>query len=210
MIARIHDILKKTSRTRQKTVKLSTTWEYVAIDYDKMIEEHEKEDHALVQDFFIRFANFWFKKGYSLHGLIHTKIFDKMLNGVEVEMINVNHFWRLLEGVGFKTIRRERNAFVKIFKHTFLEVQSISNILGQLGIPEKIPKGTKNFDYNDLSGSGIRVMNKIIKEMSDNKITDVVEFLGRENIEKKEVVAPNKSEVIEIISADKFLHILRK
>lgn len=133
-----------------------------------------------------------------------------MLNGVEVEMINLKHFWRLIESAGFKTLRRERNVVAKIFQHNFLEVKSFSNILSQLGILDEIPKGTKNFDYHDLSGCGIRIINKIIREMKENKITNIVDFIGKENIEMKEVVAKNKSEVIETISPDKFLSILRK
>ena len=202
--------LNKLANFKQKTVKLSTTREYAVIDYDKMIEDHEKEDHAVVQEFIIRFVNFLFKKKLSFHEIIHPKIFDKMINGVEVEMINQKHLWRLIEAVGFKTLRKERNAISKIFQHSILEVKSFSNILTQLGILEDIPKGTKNFNYNDLSGCGIRIINKIIGEMKKDKITDVVEFIGKENIEMKEVVAKNKSEVIEIISAEKFLSILRK
>lgn len=45
--------------------------------------------------------------------------------------------------------------------------------------------------------------------MHERKIEDVSIFLGRDNIEMKEIVAGKKSELIEIISADRFLKVLR-
>lgn len=61
-VASIEDQIKKIANFKQKTVKLSTTREYAIIDYDKMVEDHEKEDHAVIQEFIIRFANFLFRK----------------------------------------------------------------------------------------------------------------------------------------------------
>lgn len=45
--------------------------------------------------------------------------------------------------------------------------------------------------------------------MREKKIEDVCVFLGRDNIEIKEIVAGEKTEVIEIISAENFLNVLR-
>lgn len=174
--------------------------------------EQEKDEHDIAQDFFIRFANYLFKKKKTLYGIIHTKIFDKMLNGVEVELINVDHFWRLIEKSGFRTVKKERSVVTNLVKNKILnnifEVKSFSKILGQLGISEDIPKSTKNFNYDDLSGCGIRIINRILRSMR-RKTDDIVAFLGAENIEKIEVVASNKSEIIEIISAENFLRVLR-
>ena len=125
-------------------------------------------------------------------------------------MISMDHFWRLIEKVGFKTIRKERNSFEKVFRTNFLEVKSISKILSQLGISEDLPKSTKNFNYDELSGSGIRIINKIIRYMREHKIKDVSNFIGKENIEQREVIASNKTEIIEIVQAEKFHSILRE
>jgi len=94
-------------------------------------------------------------------------------NGVEIELITAEHFWRLLHKIGFNTISTEREAVTDLCKHSLssnipskskpndnqtrvfheiFEVKSLSKILGQLGISEDIPKSTKNFNYEDLNG----------------------------------------------------------
>jgi len=45
--------------------------------------------------------------------------------------------------------------------------------------------------------------------MHEKKIDDLVSFLGKEHIENKEIVAGSKSEVIEVITAENFLKVLR-
>lgn len=46
--------------------------------------------------------------------------------------------------------------------------------------------------------------------MKERKITEVQDFLGKENILTKEVVSDTTSEKIEVINATTFLDILRK
>lgn len=118
--------------------------------------EEEKDNHMFAQEFFLRLSNFLFKKRLTLYKIIHHKIFDKMLNGVEVELITVDHFWRLLHKIGYKTVKVERKAVTELVQNKFLnniiEVRNISKILSQLGIEEDMPISTKNFDYEQLSG----------------------------------------------------------
>jgi hypothetical protein len=165
------------------------------------------------QKFFVKLGNFLFKGKLTLHQIIRTKIFDKMINGVEMELINTRHFWRLLHKSGFTTIKNERESVTIFIKNKLLndifEVKGLRKILSQLGIFEDFPQSSKNFNYENLSGIGIRIINKIVKEMSEKKISDVTIFLGRENIEKKNLVAGDKSETIEIVSTDNFLKVIR-
>lgn len=169
----------------------------------------QKQGQDIVKEFFIRLANFLFKKKLTLNKVIHSKIYDKVLNGVEVELINCDHFWRLIEKVGFKTIKSERKAVNEIVSNNIFEVKSLRTILAKLGIEEDMPPGTKNFNYEDLPGNGIRIINKIIRYMKENKLSDITEFLGKENIETKCVVAGTKSENVEILSAEAFLKVCR-
>lgn len=144
-----------------------------------------------------------------------------MFNGVEIELINAKHFWRQLHKAGFKSINREREAVTKVCKHTLsvitpkkkddeihreyteiFEVKSLAKILNQLGIAEDAPKSTKNFNYEDLSGCGIRIINKLVRELKERKIDDVSSIF---EIQTKNIIAGNKSEVIETVKADNFL-----
>lgn len=136
-----------------------------------------------------------------------------MINGVELELITVRHFWRLLHKSGFTTIKTERDAVTSLLKNKLLqdifEVKGLRKILSQLGIYEDVPQNTKNFNYENLSGIGIRLINKIVRFMRENKISDVIVFLGRENIVTKNLIAESKSETVEIITSDTFLKVLR-
>ncbi|CAI2386554.1 unnamed protein product [Moneuplotes crassus] len=169
----------------------------------------------ITQEFFLRFSSFCFKKKLTLYKIIHSKIFDKMINGVETELITVKHFWRLLQKTGFKTITSEKEAVTSLVKNKILydiiEVKGLKKIMAQLGILENLPVSTKNFCYETLSGAGIRLMNRIIRDTEG----DIESFLKKEGgildhkITKK-VIAGSKSEMIDVINSDDFLKILKK
>lgn len=177
-------------------------------------KEEITNEQQLAQEFFIRLANFLFKKKLTLYQVIHHKIFDKMINGVEVELIHVEHFWRMLHKQGFKTITSERTAVNNLVKnkvlHEIFEVKTLRNVLEKLGIVEDVPLNTKEHNYEDLSGYGIRVINKIIREMQENKIFDLEHILGKENIETKRLTIHGKSMPVDIVKADNFLKALRE
>ena len=138
---------------------------------------------GMVREFYIRLANFCCKKNTTLYNLIHYKIYDKMFNGVELELISARHFWRMLHNVGDERIwvtnvckhslsaatsgnpSGDPNDFTEIF-----EVKPIAKILSQLGITEDVPKPTKNFNYDDLSGCGIRILNKLVREIKNDDL----------------------------------------
>lgn len=204
VIAALEERVRKMTTSKQNTVRRTI------VESGKTTEAQAKEDQRIVQGFFIQLAKFCFEKKLTLYSIIHSKIFDKIINGVEVEMISIDHFWRLIEKTGFKTLRKESNAFAKVFKANFLEVKSISKILGQLGISEDVPKSTPNFNYDNLSGIGVRIINRIIRYMKENKIKDITDFIGKENIESREVIASTKTEIIEIVLAVKFHAVLRE
>lgn len=75
-----------------------------------IVVDSEKDEQLIVREFFVRFANFLAKKNMTLYGVLHHKIYDKMFNGVEIELITAKHFWRLLHKVAFRTLKREREA----------------------------------------------------------------------------------------------------
>ena len=130
-----------------------------------------------------------------------------------MELITVKHFWRLLVKAGFRTIKSERELVTSMAKsqilHDIFEVKALRKIMGQLGIVEDVPISTKNFTYDNLSGIGIRIINKVVREMKERKITDVKDFIGRDNIVTKKLIAQNKSEEVEAVAADDFLKVLR-
>ena len=132
---------------------------------------------------------------------------------MEMELIHVKHFWRLIQKAGFTTIKSEREMVTELVKNKLLcdifEVKGLRKIMAQLGIVEDVPVSTKNFNYDNISGVGIRILNKIIRYMKEKKIKDVRDLIGHENIKTKQLVADSKSEMIEVILAEDFLKVLR-
>ena len=130
-----------------------------------------------------------------------------------MELITVKHFWRLIQKAGFTTIKSEREMVTELVKNKLLcdifEVKGLRKIMAQLGIVEDVPVSTKNFNYDNISGVGIRILNKIIRYMKEKKIKDVRDLIGHENIKTKQLVADSKSEMIEVILAEDFLKVLR-
>jgi len=130
-----------------------------------------------------------------------------------MELITVKHFWRLIQKAGFTTIKSEREMVTELVKNKLLcdifEVKGLRKIMAQLGIVEDVPVSTKNFNYDNISGVGIRILNKIIRYMKEKKLKDVRDFIGHENIKNKKLVASSKSEIIEVILAEDFLKVLR-
>lgn len=162
----------------------------------------------LNKQFFVRLADFMFNNDMTLYQIIHKKIYDKMFNGREHELISAKTFFSILEERGFPASAGEREAIGNLLKNSNLidviEVEKIVKILEELDIKEDKPVASKNFDYRHLSAPDIRQVNRIIAYMEENDISEVEDFLGRERINRIEVIGNNKREDIEIIDIDQF------
>ena len=125
----------------------------------------------LNHNFFVRLAEFVFSNDLTLYQIIHPKIYDKMFNGNEYELINSKSFFKILEQRGLRISAEEKNAVTNLLKSSNLidvfEVDKILKILEELDIKEDIPNPSKNFDYKHLSAPDIRIINRVIKYMDD-------------------------------------------
>lgn len=169
---------------------------------------------SLNKQFFVRFADFMFNNDLTLYQIIHKKIYDKMFNGREYELISAKSFFRILDDRGFHTAPNEREAIGNLLKNSNLidviEVNKIVKILEELDIHEDKPLPTKNFDYKHLGAPDIRQVNRIIEYMDKNNIKDIEDFLGKGRIIIIEVIGNNKREDIEIIDVEKFTECLEE
>uniref|UniRef100_A0A7S3IZZ3 Uncharacterized protein n=1 Tax=Euplotes harpa TaxID=151035 RepID=A0A7S3IZZ3_9SPIT len=82
-------------------------------------------------------------------------------------------------------------------------------ILEMLGIRKDVPLATKHMDYTKLEGEAIRIFNRIIKYMDKNHIDDVMEFVGKKNIQNVTIVSKTKEHWIETVHRDKMRDVLR-
>lgn len=82
--------------------------------YDEFtsMQKEAKENLALIDpkimnNFFLKLAEFLYNKDLTLYEVIHIKIFDKMYNGKEYELIYSNSFFRLFEERGLTITEEE-------------------------------------------------------------------------------------------------------
>ena len=64
-------------------------------------------DPGVINNFFLKLAEFLFSKDLTLYEVIHTKIFDKMFNGKEYELIYSNAFFKLFNDRGLTITEEE-------------------------------------------------------------------------------------------------------
>lgn len=170
------------------------------------------DDMNLNRSFFVRLAEFMFNNDLTLYQIIHSKIYDKMFNGREYELINSKSFFRMLEERGFSIDEKEKKAVSSLLKNSYLidviEVDKISKILEELMIKEDIPAPSKNFNYKHLTAPDIRLMNKVVQYLDEHNMEEIDDFIGKERIKLIEVVGNKKKEDIQVVNAHDFLQTL--
>ena len=215
-IDRINNEEKDYGRSASVTSKSCDITDYDDFNENQQKEEQQYEsnlqDLSLNKKFFVRLADFMFNNDLTLHQIIHTKIYDKMFNGREYELINPRSFFSLLDDRGFKVPEDEQKAISNLLKNSYLinvlEVDKISKVLEELDIYEDVPPSSKNYNYKNLRAPDIRVMNCLVNYMDEQNIEDIEDFIGKENISVIEVIGNKKREDIHYTSTDQFLEVL--
>jgi len=82
--------------------------------------------------------------------------------------------------------------------------------LEDLGIKEDYPENSRHMEFEALEPEDIRTFNKIISHMKINKMLDVIDFLGIQNIDTITCIGKSKQEKLKIIENTKFRDILRE
>ena len=165
------------------------------------------------QRLFLMLADFLYDNNSTLYKLIHTKIFSKVIDGVEYQLIKLERLYDVLEESGFQLSYQDKicvENFVKPIIRDNVDVDSIRFFLSNLGIEEKLPKSTAHLDYIKLKGPSIRIFNRIIKHMETNNIENIQDLLGEDNIENYEVISREKLHQIQVISEQKLRDVLRE
>ena len=80
------------------------------------------------QKVFIQFADFLFEKQLSLLDLIHHKIFSKVIDGQEHQLIKIRHLYSILENSGFHTSYYDKLSFEKLVKPILRDVFDIETL----------------------------------------------------------------------------------
>jgi hypothetical protein len=107
------------SESSSKTSSKTSSSNEIISEYDQHVLMNKKAtdstkatpgDLNLNTNFFVKLADFMFNNNLTLYQIIHTRIYDKMFNGKEYELICGKTFFKLLDERGFEVNDSEKKA----------------------------------------------------------------------------------------------------
>ena len=174
-------------------------------------ETNQSEKNKKRKEVIFRIADELFARNQTLTDILNHKIYDKVINGKEYQIISKGDMLNCFRRIGIDFDERDKrylnDLLAPIFSN-FIDVKVLENILQNLGIYEDIPSSNNQIDFNMLEGSTIRFCNKIIRYMKENDIIDVSELIKKNEIDLVNIVSKDKEHMIEVIQFTKFQDIL--
>ncbi|CAI2365025.1 unnamed protein product [Moneuplotes crassus] len=175
--------------------------------------ELEKDTKQKIGDkFFKELSDYIKKNDTSILDIVKPKIFDKVLNAKEYQLIKYKHLYKIFKQIGLEITGSIKQAIKHIatpFMENTVEVYTLVSVLANYGCYELFPKSNKHINYRRMDGATIRIFNRIIAIMDREKHETIEDFLGESNITYIEVVSPSRTEKIGVVNHLKFRGILR-
>ena len=143
---------------------------------------------------------------------IHHKIWDRVINGKEYQLIKRMDLLECMQQNGLELEFEDRLIFKDVVKpilQDFINVEHVIQVLKRLGIVEDMPPASKYMNYDKLSGREIRIFNKINNYMQTHNIADVLGIFSPGDTYKIVVQAKDKQEEIDVIHEDKLEAVLK-
>ena len=156
-------------------------------------------------------ADTLFNKKISVTEAIHNKIIDKVINGKEYQVITKSDLILCIKKLGIQLEIEDISVLKSMFPTligSFINVEMLIEIMKELKINEDIPPPSKYLDFSKLTGNSIRIFNKIINYMQNNKINEIESFVGKEKIDIIDFVSQKKQDSIQTITSEVFWDIL--
>ena len=188
-------------------------------DYDKYnievpFEEMSKEQQIeRRQQFLMSLADFLFATKKTIQLIMHQKIFDKVIDGVEYRFIKFRHFIRLIKRIGMSLSYNDEmciKTLVPSLLKGWIDITKLEEVLLKIGIEDEKPAPTKHLNYSKLTGPMIRIFNKINHDMNELEFEWLEDFIGESNLDTIEIVTKNKSENIQVITPIKLREVLQE
>ena len=176
------------------------------------IETNNSEKDEKRKNVIFRIADELYIRGITLLEAINSKVYDKVIDGCEYQLIRKRDLIAWLKKIGLEFDEKDKKYLDEMLipvLNDSTDVKELIKILGGLGINEDIPPSTKTLDYFKLDGRTIRTFNKIIKYLKEYDISDVLKIIPKEEIDLFTVVSIEKEHTIETIRTHKFRDLLR-
>jgi hypothetical protein len=118
---------------------------------EEVVEEMDREKKLEIGDkFFDKIAEILNERKTSILGFIHTKIYDKVLNAREYQLMKYKHFYQMLEMNGVQVTPQEKIAIefiVPPFLDKAMELTSLIFMISKHGNTEPFPKSNRHINY---------------------------------------------------------------
>lgn len=120
----------------------------------------------MAKEFFIRLGEHLFRTDQTTTQLFGPYIFDQSA-GREYQLIHSMDFFQCVVEADIQPSNAERAAIIAVLDSYMIPevflMSSLYEIMKNAGIEEDVPVPTKNFNYSELDGKSIRIINRIIK-----------------------------------------------
>lgn len=145
---------------------------------DEVVELDKNSKQKIGDKFFQSLADYIKENNTSILDLIQDKVFDKVLNAREYQLIKYKHLYKILTGFGL-TITGDTKQGIEYlippFLEQTLEIHSLVSTLAKFGCYELFPKSNKHINYRskvfylffplEMEGPTVRILNRIIHQM---------------------------------------------
>lgn len=212
MIKELYEIGKITSKGGRSRVLYENSKNQYQRSASMENDVEPQEIDKLKKEVLFKIADSLFSMNITLMDVLHNKIYDKVIDGKEYQLIKRTCLINQLNRIGVPLNLREQMMFKDLIWpiiQDYIDMSVVKGVLEKLGITENMPTNTKYLNYSKLQPSAIRIFNKIIRYMDTHDMNDIVEFLRKENLEVVDVVSKNKEDKIQIIQSIKLRDVLR-
>lgn len=101
---------------------------------------------------------------------MYNKVYDKIVDGAEYQLIKCRHFIRNLKKAGFSLSYNEEACIKDLFNHIVketIDIMSLEKVIKTLGIEDEKPPFNKHLNYSQLNPSSIKLFNKINQRVEE-------------------------------------------
>ena len=165
-----------------------------------------------IKDFIIRLCEQIYKSKKTISEIIDGKVFDQVIDGKEYQLIKRKDLIQSLENQRITLTTQDLNLIKDIIRPIWIDsidIKNLEEITKNFGINEDYPADNKHLNYSTLTGPAIRTFNKIIKYITENNISDIMNLIPKNKIEKITLVSKTKEETIDFISSSSLEEVLR-
>lgn len=141
------------------------------------------------------------------------KITDRTIDGREYQLIRREHLFDCLEALGFTLTLSDRQLLKTVFIpliSDLIDVDLVVRTFEILGIREDIPAVYHGMNFSTLTGPAIRVVNRILKYMSERNLQDSRSLLEPCGFKTVTVVSKKGERRIETVALSDFETFLKQ